>query len=117
MKILYAPFVKHIHGKSNWLVWANKFWHHLKPDAFPIEDRFVDGFFKISDSPSVEKYMKFLETFRSFILARREWVQAMRRVDADVDSIPCSENKLWDKMFYGLGDEANSGRCAAKSGQ
>jgi hypothetical protein len=73
IKILYAPFTKHIHGKSNWLVWANKFWHHLKPDTFPIEDRFVDAFFKINDSPSVEKYMKFLEKFRGFVLMRREF--------------------------------------------
>jgi len=115
MQTLYRPFVKEIHGKRNWLVWGNKFWHHLKPDAFPIEDRFVDGFFQITDSPSVDKYMKFLQRFRSFVLARRDWVPSMRRIDGNVDSVPCSENKLWDKMFYGLGDESQNRKCASAS--
>jgi hypothetical protein len=87
----------------------------LKPDTFPIEDRFVDGFFKINDSSSVDKYMKLLDKFRTYVLARREWVQAMRQVDANVDGVPCSENKPWDKMSYGLGDEANSGGCAGNA--
>jgi hypothetical protein len=112
IEILYRPFVQTIHGKSNWLVWGTKFWHHLNPDAFPIEDRLVDAFFMISDSPSVNKYMKFLNRFRDFALAHLGWLPDMRQVDGGVDGeIPCSDNKLWDKMFYGLAEQAGK-RCA-----
>lgn len=106
IEILYRPFVKPLYGKSNWLVWGTKFWHHLnRNDAFPIEDSRVDDFFIVKDAPSVDKYMKFLKRFREFVLSHQEWVPHMRQVDGDVDGeVPCSDNKLWDKMFYGLGD-------------
>lgn len=50
----------------------------------------------------VDKYMKSLNRFRSYVLARRERISAMRLAAVE-------------KMFYGLGDEARSKpkqRCA-----
>ena len=41
--------------------------------------------------------------FREFTLKNQAWLPEMRKVDAGSDSQPCSENKLWDKIFYGLG--------------
>jgi hypothetical protein len=101
IEILYRPFVKPLHGKSNWQVWASKFWHFLNHMPFPIEDSRVDAFFGINDFNSVDKYLKFAEKFRTFILFHREWLPALESVDGgDV----CCENKLWDKVFYGLVD-------------
>jgi hypothetical protein len=49
--------------------------------------------------------MKFLKRFRDFVLSHQGWLPDLRRVDGDVDGeIPCADNKLWDKMFYGLGE-------------
>ena len=109
IEILYRPFQKplvdkHNRKSSNWLVWGAKFWHHLNRDAFPIDDSRVDHFFMLHDGASVGKYMKLLERFREFVLAHREWLPTMRQIDAGADEIPCAENKLWDKGFYGLGE-------------
>jgi hypothetical protein len=104
IEILYDPFVKPLHGKSNWQVWATKFWHFLNPSAFPIEDSRVDKFFVLTDLNSVSKYMKFLGRFREFVLSHQEWLPDLRQVDGDVDGERCSDNKLWDKMCYGLAD-------------
>ena len=117
VEILYRPFVKPLHGKSNWPVWASKFWHFLNPDAFPIEDSRVDTFFVISDPNSVDKYLKLLKRFREFALSHEGWVLHLRQVDGSADGeVPCSENKLWDKVFYGLGELSSSGRAHLTSG-
>jgi hypothetical protein len=109
IEILYRPFVQRLVDKngrvsSNWLVWAAKFWHHLNRDAFPVEDSRVDDFFILDESVSVDKYMKLLKLFRDFVLAHQAWLPKMREVDAGADEIPCADNKLWDKVFYGLGE-------------
>jgi hypothetical protein len=104
IEILYRPFVKPLDGKSNWQVWATKFWHFLNPKAFPIEDSRVDKFFVLTDNNSVDKYLKFLARFREFVLSHQDWLPELRQVDGDVDGEPCSDNKLWDKMCYGLGE-------------
>jgi len=108
IEALYNPFVKRLEHKhrvwKNWLVWGAKFWHHLNPPAFPIEDGRVDDFFMIDDVPSVDKYMKLARLFRDFVLAHQEWLPRMREVDADAYDILCADNKLWDKAFYGLGE-------------
>lgn len=108
IEALYKPFVKRLEHKNrvwnNWLVWGAKFWHHLNPPAFPIEDGRVDDFFLIDDVPSVGKYMKLARLFRDFVLAHQEWLPRMREVDAGADALPCADNKLWDKAFYGLGE-------------
>ncbi len=109
IEILYRPFVKPLHGKRNWQVWATKFWHFLNPNAFPIEDSRVDRFFALNDSNSVDKYMRFLSKFRDFAQAHWEWIPELRKIDGNADKIPCSENKLWDKMYYGLGDLEKNG--------
>jgi hypothetical protein len=120
IEILYRPFVKPLVDKngretSNWLVWAAKFWHHLNPLAFPIEDSRVDDFFALTgDSASVDKYMKLLERFRTFVLSHLDWLPQLRHadggVDGEVDGVPvCSDNKFWDKMIYGLGDLDRAG--------
>ncbi|MGB8060706.1 MAG: hypothetical protein WCF26_02270 [Candidatus Sulfotelmatobacter sp.] len=121
IEILFLPFVKPLVDKngretSNWLVWAAKFWHHLNPPAFPIEDSRVDDFFVLkNDSASVDKYMKLLDRFRSFVLSHQDWLPQLRQadsgVDGEVDGAPvCSDNKLWDKMIYGLGDLDRAGQ-------
>jgi hypothetical protein len=102
--ILYAPFVKLLHNKSNWQVWFSKFCFWLNQRAFPMEDSRVNDFFLITDLNSVDKYLKFADRFRDFVLCYQDWVPALREVDHGSDSQPCSDNKLWDKMFYGLGD-------------
>lgn len=120
IEILYRPFVRPLVDKngretSNWLVWAAKFWHHLNPLAFPIEDRRVDDFFVLTgDSASVDKYMKLLDRFRTFVLSHLDWLPRLRQadggVDGEVDGVPvCSDNKLLDKMIYGLGDLDRAG--------
>jgi len=101
IEILYRPFVKTLHGKSNWQVWATKFWHFLNPDAFPIEDSRVDKFFVLSDVNSVDKYLKFLNRFREFSLSHQEWLPQLRQVDG---GLAWCDNKLWDKMCYGLAE-------------
>ena len=101
IEILYRPFAKPLQGKSNWQVWGTKFWHFLNPDAFPIEDSRVDTFFMISQSNSVDKYLKFSGKFRDFASSHQEWLPQMRQVDS---GDAWCDNKLWDKMCYGLVD-------------
>jgi len=101
IETLYRPFVKPIHGKSNWLVWATKFWHFLNPDAFPIEDSRVHIFFVINQPNSVDKYLSFCNRFRGFALSHQEWLPELRQVDGGT---AWCDNKLWDKVCYGLGD-------------
>jgi hypothetical protein len=96
---LYQPFVKTLHGKENWHVWATKFWHFLNPEAFPIEDSRVDKFFAITSSSSVDKYVKFLKRFVVFAAKHHEWVPHLQKVDG---GLAWCENKLWDKVFYGV---------------
>jgi hypothetical protein len=85
-----------------WLVWATKFWHFPNPAAFPIEDSRADDFFlvKAADNP-VGRYLTFAERFRSFILTNQSWLPELRKADGDTG---CSDNKLWDKIWYGLGE-------------
>ncbi len=109
IEILYRPFVKPLHGKSNWKVWATKFWHHLNPQAFPIRDSRVDTFFILPSSNPIDEYLELLNRFRVFVLSHQQWLPQLRQVDGgvdgEVDGIPvCSDNKLWDKMCYGLVD-------------
>jgi len=97
---LYAPFVKELHGKRNWLVWATKFWHFLNPDAFPVLDSRVDDFFRTggrSQSPS--KYVFVCGRFRDFSVAHHAWLPELRKADG---GLAWSETKLWDKVCYGL---------------
>ena len=58
----------------------------------------------IDDAPSVDKYMKLARLFQGFVLAHQGWLPRMREVDTGADEIPCADNKLWDKAFYGLGE-------------
>jgi hypothetical protein len=102
IEILYRPFVKPLHGKSNWQVWATKFWHFLNPNAFPIEDSRVDKFFVLSDVNSVDKYLKFLNRFLEFSLSHQEWLPYLQQIDG---GLAWCDNKLWDKMCYGLGEK------------
>ena len=109
VNILYAPFVKLLvdsnnRGASNWQVWFTKFCFWLNQRAFPMEDRRVNDFFLIRDANSVDTYLKFADRFREFVLRHQDWVPELRKVDAGSDSQPCSDNKLWDKMCYGLVD-------------
>lgn len=100
VKDLYAPFVKELHGKRNWLVWATKFWHFLNPDAFPVLDSRVDDFFRTrgrSQSPS--KYVFVCGRFRDFSESHRDWLPELKKADG---GLAWSDNKLWDKMCYGL---------------
>jgi hypothetical protein len=106
--ILYAPFVKPLVDRNrvtrNWQVWGTKFWFWLNQRAFPMEDSRVNEFFLITDENSVDKYLKFAERFRDFVVRHQDWVPELRKVDDGSDSQPCSDNKLWDKMCYGLAD-------------
>jgi hypothetical protein len=114
IEILYSPFVKPLHGKCNWKVWAAKFWHHLNPGAFPIRDSRVDAFLMFPGSNPIDEYIQFLTRFRDFVLSHKSWLPDLRRadggVDGEVDGAPvCSDNKLWDKMCYGLRDLDEAG--------
>ena len=118
--VLYRPFVQPLVDKngretSNWKVWAAKFWHHLNPRAFPIRDSRVDTFFILPSSNPVDEYLELLNRFRAFVVSHQEWLPHLRRVDGDVDGevdgVPvCSDNKLWDKMCYGLVDLDKAGQ-------
>jgi hypothetical protein len=103
IETLYRPFVQPLFGRSNWQVWGTKFWHFLNPEAFPIEDSRVNRFFGINDPNSVDKYLKFLGRFREFALSHQDWLPHLRQVDG---GLAWCDNKLWDKMCYGLGDPA-----------
>jgi hypothetical protein len=114
INLLYRPFVKPLVDKnnresSNWQVWASKFWHFLNPDAFPIEDSRVDKFFALNDPNSVDKYLKFLNRFREFALAHQEWLPHLRQVDC---GLAWCDNKLWDKMCWGLRERAMLSKVA-----
>ena len=121
IEILYRPFIRTLVDKNkretkNWLVWGTKFWHHLNPPAFPIEDGRVDDFFilRTYDGP-IDRYTKLLNRFRTFAQSHQEWLPHLRQadggVDGEVDGKPvCSDNKLWDKMCYGLGDLDRTGK-------
>jgi hypothetical protein len=105
IKKLYSPFVKLIHGRQNWQVWAAKFWHFLKPDAFPVEDSRVDKFFHMHSRPnSPEKYVAVMQRVREFILSDQAWLPQLRAIDAGRAR---SDIKLWDKVFYGVGEPAS----------
>jgi hypothetical protein len=115
IKILYRPFERDFQGKRNWKVWAAKFWHHLNPRAFPIRDSRVDAFFLLPSSNPIDEYLELLQRFRAFVMSHQEWLPQLRQVDGDVDGqvdgVPlCSDNKLWDKMCYGLVDLDNAGK-------
>ncbi len=115
LKILYRPFEKDFQGKRNWKVWAAKFWHHLNPRAFPIRDSRVDAFFLLPSSNPIDEYLELLKRFRAFVVSLQEWLQQLRQadggVDGEVDGVPvCSDNKLWDKMCYGLVDLDEAGK-------
>jgi hypothetical protein len=115
IELLFRPFVKPLHGKSNWKVWAAKFWHHLNACAFPIRDSRVDTFFILPSSNPIDEYLELLKRFRAFVVSHQEWLQQLRQadggVDGEVDGVPvCSDNKLWDKMCYGLVDLDNAGK-------
>jgi hypothetical protein len=115
IEILYLPFVKDFQGKRNWKVWAAKFWHHLNARAFPIRDSRVDTFFILPSSNPIDEYLELLNRFRAFVVSHQEWLPHLRRVDGEadgeVDGVPvCSDNKLWDKMCYGLVDLDDAGK-------
>jgi len=97
---LYAPFIKPLHGKRNWQVWAAKFWHFLNPEAFPIEDSRVDNFFRLSGrAHSPEKYVFLSNRFREFAMAHQGWLPPLRATDG---GHAWCDNKLWDKVRYGV---------------
>jgi hypothetical protein len=50
------------------------------------------------------KYRRFTIIFSEFTTAHQSWLPQLRKVDDGSDSQPCSDNKLWDKVFYGLGE-------------
>ena len=103
---LYAPFVKELHGKRNWLVWAAKFWHFLNPEAFPMLDSRVDGFFRTRGrSQSAEKYVCFCKRFRGFAISHRGWLPDLREADG---GLAWRHNKLWDKVCYGIKELARN---------
>jgi len=110
---LYMPFVKLVHGKRNWQVWAAKFWHFLNPDAFPIEDSRVDKFLGLAGrAHSVEKYVEFLHRFRDFAVSHQGWLPSLREAD---EGHSWCDNKLWDKVCFGVIelDELQGDRCIA----
>jgi hypothetical protein len=114
--ILYAPFVKPLVDKNkrvarNWQAWFSKFCFWLNQSAFPMEDSRVNDFFLMDDENSVDKYLKFADRFRDFARQHQDWLPALRKVDDGSDSQPCSENKLWDKMCYGIADLEKSTAC------
>ena len=115
IEILFRPFEKDFQGKRNWKVWAAKFWHHLNPRAFPIRDSRVDKFFILPSSNPIDEYSELLNRFRAFVVSHQEWLPRLRQadggVDGEVDGIAvCSDNKLWDKMCYGLVDLDEAGK-------
>jgi hypothetical protein len=114
VELLYAPFIKPLHGKRNWLVWASKFWHFLNPSAFPIIDSRVESFFGVNMSASAQKYHFFADRLRSFIHAHQSWLPELRAVDGGDAQ---SELKLWDKIFYGLEDLYKAKERRAASGR
>jgi hypothetical protein len=104
-KILFDPFVQPLVDKNgretkNWLVWATKFWHHLNPPTFPIEDGRVDDFFVLKTYTSpVDRYTRLSNRFRDFVISHHEWLPHLRDadggIDGEVDGKPvCSDNKL-----------------------
>lgn len=101
IEVLFKPFIlsEPFYNKRTWQVWAAKFWHFLNPDAFPIEDSRVDKFFHISGSNSPEKYLRLASRFRDFALSHQSWLAPLRELDGDPE---CCDNKLWDKVCYGV---------------
>src|SRR3984893_3185903 len=105
--ILYSPFTnKPYKTSSNWLTWGSKFWHFLNPDAFPIADSRVKGFFDLGSSVnSVDLYLEVMKRFREFSLSHQDWIPSLRQVDDKCSCPAWNDNKLWDKMCYGSGEK------------
>lgn len=102
LELLYAPFVKEIHGKRNWLTWATKFWHFLSVEVFPMEDSTVDKFFKLQNQAvSLAKYRALLHRYREFAESHSDWLPDLRVTDG---GHAWSDLKLWDKVCYGIAE-------------
>ena len=100
IEVLYHPFVKPFNRSSKWQTWGSKFWHFLNPDAFPIADSRVNKFFGLfARTNSIEMYLELLKRFRDFTQSHRDWLPHIREIDSGT---AWCDNKLWDKMCYGL---------------
>ena len=106
IELLFGPFQQTLCAKGrtwkNWIVWGSKFWHFPNPDAFVIKDSRADEFFRVgSAGGSVERYLVLAERIRDFIDGHQSWIPELRQIDRENC---CSENKLWDKVWYGIGE-------------
>ncbi|MGH7616112.1 MAG: hypothetical protein ACREPM_02675 [Gemmatimonadaceae bacterium] len=108
---LYQPFMKEIHGKKNWLTWATKFWHFLNPSAFPIQDSRVDSFFSLSAPDPVTKYERLVSELEAFNDQHAQWLPRLRSIDA---GHAWNDVKLWDKVFYAIGERNDATRKARR---
>jgi len=98
---LYEPFKESVVAGArvykNWLVWASKFWHFLRPDVFPIKDRLVVQFLGApARLDKVQEYLDFAARFKRFATARGEWLPELRSTDAFYHG----DVKLWDKVLF-----------------
>jgi len=108
VETLCKPFIQPFKRKRNWLVWGPKFWHFLRSDVFPIEDSRVDAFFHLNWRPDpVIRYLEMVRCFRTFALANEAWLPRLREADGE---LTC-DIKLWDKVFYSLGDHKHTSTC------
>lgn len=104
IEILFAPFRKSIHDKENWVVWAFKFWHFVRHDAFPILDS-RSGSPRVlavqSVSDPIKKYETFVDRFCRFHRRYESYIPDLQKVDGG--HVGDDNVKLWDKVFYQLG--------------
>lgn len=103
---LYGPFLQNLvtpSGKTmrNWMTWATKFWHFLKPDTFPIMDSRARKFFLIPiGNDPIDAYVELLIWVRHTMIEKADWLPQMRLADC---RHAWSDIKLWDKVAYQLG--------------
>ena len=71
-----------------------------KPKSFSCRGQFVNEFFQINEGNPVTRYLTFSDKFRAFAQSRVSWLPDLRAVDG---GLSWCDNKLWDKMCYGLG--------------
>jgi len=104
---LYPPFQRKFispnSGKvsKNWMTWATKFWHFLKPHSFPIMDSRSKRFFEISSNKlPCDQYTMLLEQVHKILFLKEGWLPKLRESDSGYAP---SDIKLWDKIAYELG--------------
>lgn len=98
---LFVPFQKQFGKARNWMTWATKFWHFLRPDSFPIMDSRAKRFFEIRANPDpINQYIQLAQLVQHTLQDKNDWLPMLRQTDEGQTE---SDIKLWDKVAFVFG--------------